>query len=329
VIIMARLVDKYDRRIDYLRISITDRCNLRCYYCMPPEGVELIESSEILSCEEIVKLVRIAVELGISKFRITGGEPLVRKGVITLIKGLKALAGVKDLALTTNGTLLSQFGEKLTTAGLDRLNISLDTLQPKKFNEITRFNQLQQVLVGIKEAVELGLDPVKINAVIMKGINDDEVFDFIELTREYPLHVRFIEFMPSGSKEAEQRRFYLGTDKLRELIQTKEQLVPVAEVQGNGPASYYRVNGALGTIGFISPISNHFCHHCNRLRLTATGGLRPCLSSDQEVNLKKILRAEGSEAELKQAFSLAVSKKPNRHNLGQGHFNRTMSQIGG
>ncbi|GAB6137759.1 GTP 3',8-cyclase MoaA [Halanaerobaculum tunisiense] len=324
---MTKFIDDYGRLIDYLRISITDRCNLRCHYCMPPQGVEFVDHNQILSYEQILKIVNAGAELGIKKIRLTGGEPLVRKGVVDLVKMLNEISGIEEIALTTNGILLPKYGKDLAKAGLERVNISLDTLQADKFKEITCFNKYQQVLSGIKTALKVGLDPVKINVVVMKGINDDEVLDFVNLTRKYPVHVRFIEFMPSGDKKTEQEKRYLGIGKLKKLIKKEERLLPTQFDKGNGPAYYYQVEESLGTIGFISPISNHFCSDCNRLRLTSTGQLRPCLCSEEEINLKGKV---GSKQELQQQFIKAVKKKPEDHSLNnKNNFAKNMSQIGG
>ncbi|GAB6098275.1 GTP 3',8-cyclase MoaA [Halanaerocella petrolearia] len=324
---MGQLVDSYQRKIDYLRLSITDRCNLRCRYCMPPEGVDYIDHNQILSYEDIVKVVKVGAKLGIRKVRVTGGEPLVRKGAVDLIKMLNNISGIKEVALTTNGLLLTDYVSELVAAGLERVNISLDTLQRDKFKEVTCFDQLQQVIRGIKAAINAGLTPVKINVVVMQGINDDELFDFIALTRQLPVHIRFIEFMPTGSKNNEQEEYYIGIDQLKEEIKKKEKLLPTQFQQGNGPAYYYQVPDSLGTIGFISPISNSFCSSCNRLRLTSTGELRACLCNEQEVKLQDKL--EQGETELKRAFQLAVRKKGEEHSLEQDDFQKNMSQIGG
>ncbi|AGB41191.1 molybdenum cofactor biosynthesis protein A [Halobacteroides halobius DSM 5150] len=324
---MGQLVDRYQRKIDYLRISITDRCNLRCRYCMPPEGVDFIEHDQILSYEKIVRIVQTGAKLGIKKVRVTGGEPLVRKGAVDLIRMLKNISGIEEVALTTNGVLLAKYASQLVTAGLDRVNISLDTLQQDKFREITNFDQLEQVIEGIKSALEVGLTPVKINVVVMQSINDDEIFDFIALTRQLPVHVRFIEYMPAGSKESEQEKYYIGSKQLKKEIKREEKLLATQFQKGNGPAYYYQVSDSLGTIGFISPISNSFCSSCNRLRLTSTGDLRACLCNEQEINLRDKLKQ--GEAEVKRAFQLAVDSKAEKHSLSQGNFNKNMSQIGG
>ncbi|MFO7820139.1 MAG: GTP 3',8-cyclase MoaA [Halanaerobacter sp.] len=325
---MTEFIDQYGRRIDYLRISITDRCNLRCRYCMPAEGIETIAHEEVLSYEEISKIVKAGAELGIKKIRLTGGEPLARKGAAHLVATLNKIEGIEEIAMTTNGILLSKYGKELVEAGLERVNISLDSLDPEKFKEITRFDKYQQVIEGIKTALEVGLDPVKINVVVMQGINDDEILDFVNLTREYDLHVRFIEFMPSGDKKAEQEERYIGLDKIKERIKREEKIMPTDFDTGNGPAYYYQVKDSLGSIGFISAISNHFCSECNRLRLTAKGQLRPCLFSEDELDLTRAL--DKDKEALKEKFIETVEQKPKGHSLGaEDEFLKNMSQIGG
>ncbi|MCK8816087.1 GTP 3',8-cyclase MoaA [Natroniella sulfidigena] len=327
---MSKLIDQLGRKIDYLRISITDRCNLRCQYCMPEGGVNQIKHQEILRYEELIKVVRVAARLGVKKIRLTGGDPLVRKGVVDFVRMLKEIEGIEEVSLTTNGILLEEKGEALVEAGLDRVNISLDTLQRDKFREITRVGEFEQVWRGIEEALRLELAPIKINTVLMRGVNDDEIFDFIDLTREYPLHVRFIEFMPMGGKKLEQEEKYMSIENLKRKIKGKEQLLPSQFATGNGPAYYYQVREGLGTVGFISPISNHFCSSCNRIRLTATGWLRPCLCSDDEINLKELIRNNSSEEKLAARFMEAIGYKPDQHQLGQeDNLAKHMSQIGG
>ena len=325
---MTEFIDQYGRVIDYLRISITDRCNLRCRYCMPADGIETIDHEEILSYEEIRRIVEAGAELGIKKIRLTGGEPLARKGAAKLVAMLNKIEGIEEVAMTTNGILLSKYGKELAEAGLERVNISLDSLDPQKFKEITRFDKYQQVVEGIKTALEVGLDPVKINVVVMKGINDDEILDFVNLTREYNIHVRFIEFMPSGDKKAEQEERYLGIHKIKKRIKQEEKIIPTEFDTGNGPAYYYQVKDSLGSIGFISAISNHFCSECNRLRLTATGQLRPCLFSENEIDLTQAVH--NSNGAIKEKFIETVEQKPKGHSLGaEDEFLKNMSQIGG
>lgn len=319
---MKKLNDQLGRKIDYLRISITDRCNLRCRYCMPADGVESKAHSEILSYEEILKIVETGIELGIKKVRITGGEPLVRLGVEDFISDLNKL-GLADISMTSNAVLLSKKAAELKKAGLDRINISLDTLDPEKFKKITRRDNLAEVLKGIRAALKTGLDPVKLNVVVMRGINDDELFDFVELSRKQELSIRFIEYMPLGG-EAEAEKF-MSTKEIKELISSKYKLLPAVS-KGNGPAVYFKVEGAAGTLGFISALSEHFCSSCNRLRLTADGKFKPCLASNQEVKISEI-----SEKEITAAYRQALKIKPACHNLNfeKQNYSRNMSQIGG
>ena len=324
--------DTYQRNINYLRISVTDKCNLRCVYCMPEGGIEQVRHEEILRLEEIARVVESAVITGIRKVRFTGGEPLVRKGMTELIGMVNKIPEIDDIALTTNGVLLSRLAVGLREAGLKRVNISLDTLAPEKFTQITRGGRLSDVWRGIEAARDAGFDPVKINTVIIRGFNSDEIQDFVELTRKIPLHVRFIELMPIGASSSMARDGYISTDELIKSISAKHVIVPEKEVAGGGPAKYYRIPGAPGTIGFISPISNHFCAGCNRLRLTAEGRLRPCLQSPKEIDLKTPLREGASLQELADIIKLAVESKPEKHDLTQSGWagnKRVMTQIGG
>lgn len=324
--------DTFKRDINYLRISVTDRCNLRCVYCMPPEGVKHVPHSEILTIEEIEALVRAAAGVGIRKVRLTGGEPLVRKGLTTLVESLAAVDNIDDIAITTNGVLLEQLGPQLKEAGLKRVNISLDTLNPKRFREITRLGRLEDVKRGIETALRLDLHPVKINTVVVRGINDDEILDLARLALDYPLHIRYIELMPIGESDSWAENRFVGAGEISARIEGGlGKLQPVNKPVGNGPAKYYRLPGASGTVGFITAISNHFCSTCNRLRLTATGSLRPCLYSDRELDVKSPLRSGASSLELSKLFAQAARMKPDRHNMAGGWKDKMklMSQIGG
>lgn len=326
------LQDQFDRRIDYMRISVTDRCNLRCIYCMPSEGVRFIEHREILNYEEILRIVRIASRLGISKIRITGGEPLVRRDIIKLIASLSEIPGIEDISLTTNGVLLKVYAEDLFKAGLHRINVSLDSLDPAKYERITKGNHLSDVWEGIDKAGKIGLNPVKINNVPIRGFNDDEILDFAMLTIKNPIGVRFIEFMPIGAKDIWDEKKYISTDEVKERIRVLGELIPVTTERQAGPAESYRLPDAKGVIGFISPLTNHFCSSCNRLRLTAEGKLRPCLFSESEIDLKNPMRDGCDDDEIERLLYLAISVKPKGHRLGQRmpcQFLRTMSKIGG
>lgn len=316
------LKDNYGRKIDYLRISITDRCNLRCRYCMPESGVENKSHEEILTYEEIFKIVKVGAELGIKKIRITGGEPLVRKNVEELILMLSSL-NLNDIALSTNGVLLPEKALQLKKAGLDRVNISLDSLDPKKFKKITRRDKLAAVLKGIEASLKAELMPVKLNVVIMKGINDDEIFDFLKLTKNKKLTLRFIEYMPLGG-EINLERLILNSE-IKKIIQEKHELIP-AFSKGNGPADYFKIKGAAGKVGFISAISNEFCSSCSRLRLTADAKFKPCLAGDQEIEIKGM-----SSQEIESVYKKALKLKPACHHFdfNKKNYNRNMSQIGG
>ena len=325
---MTGLSDSFQRPINYLRISVTDRCNLRCIYCMPPQGVRLSPRSEILHYEEIQAVAQAAAALDINKVRLTGGEPLVRSRLSHLVEILSQIEGIDDIALTTNGMLLKQHAAPLRQAGLRRVNVSLDTLKREKFHRITRHDKLGDVLDGIKAAKEAGLDPVKVNMVVIRGINDDEVLDFARLTIEQEWHVRFIEPMPFGIGEGIS---FVPTGEIQERLLSLGSLEPCLPSQGNGPAKYFRFEGTQGTVGFISPLSEHFCFNCNRLRLTVDGKLRPCLLSDEEVDLKNPLRRGASPDELKGLIQQAVAQKPERHHLSEGVLpkGRAMCQVGG
>lgn len=326
------LFDAFGRRIDYLRISVTDRCNLRCIYCMPEAGVELLKHEEMLSYEEILRVARACVRLGFRSFRITGGEPLVRKGIVEFVRELRRVAPEADISMTTNGTLLKYLAGKLKEAGLRRVNVSLDSLDADTFRRITRGGSLADVLAGIDEALKVGLQPLKTNTVIMNGVNSEEVVTFAELTISRPVHVRFIELMPLGEAC---RRWHSGafmpvTAALKRI--SKAYPLERAEVGGSGPASYWKIPGAAGTIGFISAISSHFCNHCNRIRLTARGGLSLCLASTAEIDIKSALRSGCSDDELCRIIVGAVQQKPSGHNMtvGSGELEeRRMFRIGG
>jgi len=325
---MTGPIDSFGRSINYLRISVTDRCNLRCLYCMPPEGVPRIPHSEILSYEEIRTVVRAAAELGINKIRLTGGEPLVRAELPKLIHMLSQIEGIQELSLTTNGTILKKNALEFKQAGLSRVNVSLDTLKADKFRYITRLGALEDVLEGIKAAKEAGFEPVKINTVVMRGINDDEIRDFARMTYKEGCHVRFIELMPfKGVAE------FVPSIELRQHISLLGKLESCVSITGNGPATYYRLAGAKGTIGFISPLTEpSFCSRCNRMRLTPDGKLRPCLLGEDEIDLKMPLRNNATMDKLKRLILKAVASKPERHHLMGGNIrpvNRKMSQIGG
>jgi GTP 3',8-cyclase len=325
-------LDLHSRTINYLRISITDRCNLRCVYCMPEEGVPQCAHANILKYEEIETVVRAAAELGIHKIRLTGGEPLVRLGVVDLVRKLAQVPGIDDLAMTTNGVLLPRYARELAGAGLQRVNISLDTLRADRFRAITRLGSIDDVLQGIEAATVAGLTPVKINMVVMRGSNDDEVVDMARQSMEPGWNVRFIEWMPVSGQDGKWRDAVVTGQEIRERIErTLGELAPARMATGAGPAEYYRLDGAKGTIGLITPVSDHFCHHCNRLRLTADGQLRPCLLSDQEIDLRTPLRNGAGVTDVKALLVTAIESKPLRHHISEHDtpHKRSMSQIGG
>ena len=329
------LIDQHGRTHDYLRISVTDRCNLRCIYCMGEDGVEQLRHQDILSYEEIINVVKAGAELGISKIRLTGGEPLVRKNLVQLVALIREVPGIKDLALTTNGILLPDQAADLKKAGLDRVNISLDSLDARVYQEITRCGTLEQVLAGIETALKLNLDPVKINTVLMKGINDSEVLDFIKLTLEKPLHVRFIEYMPIGDHDNRYRDHYLPLAFVEETAASAGlPLNPAPLPGGAGPAEAYTIKGARGTVGLIHPISRHFCDQCNRLRLTAEGNLKACLYWQDEYSVRPVIKDHEA---LKSLIQKVINEKPAEHQMaGDGSCGllkpgamRTMSKTGG
>jgi len=327
---MTGLSDSFQRPINYLRISVTDRCNLRCVYCMPETGVELMSHYDILSYEEIYTVVKAAAELGINKVRLTGGEPLVRAGIADLVSLIDSIETIDDIAMTTNGILLARHAAELKDAGLCRVNISLDTLKPERFRQITRCGTLKDTLEGIEAAQGAGLAPVKINMVVMAGINDDEIPDFARKTVTDGWNVRFIELMPSSANEQVSSKLVSVSD-MKKRIETMGKLEPSNIEAGNGPAKYFRLPGAKGTVGFISPVTEHFCFQCNRLRLTADGKLRPCLLNNDEVDLKEPLRSGAPIEELKKLIARAIAGKPKGHHLaeGTGRKGRPFSQVGG
>jgi len=325
------LVDGFNRRINYLRISITDRCNLRCIYCVPPTGDRKLEHKEILRYEELLRIVRIAVELGINKIRLTGGEPFVRKGIGEFIPMLMSIDGLDDVSLTTNGVYLKDNLDMLKAAGIERINVSIDSLKRLNFKFITRFDYFARVWEGIEMARDMGFSPIKLNVVVMKGINDNEVLDFGRLAIERPYHIRFIECMPIGL-QANSLAFTPNSEIEKALVNEFGPLIPVSPGENDGPARRFRFEGGEGEIGFISPISHSFCQGCNRLRLTANGMLLPCLLSDREVSIKDPLRRGCLDEELIEVFSKAVDLKPQHHPLNLDHqqrVQRKMCAIGG
>lgn len=334
---VEKIKDAFGRTVDYLRISVTDRCNLRCVYCMPPEGVPWLPHADILSYEEITRVVHASASLGMCKVRLTGGEPLVRPHLERLVAMIAAIPGIRDLSMTSNAVLLSESAHALKAAGLRRVNISLDSLRPERFRVMTRLGHIEAVWRGLQAAEEAGLLPVKLNVVVVRGLNDDELVDFARLTLSHPWHVRFIELMPLandgdwGEGLPLPGRRYVPVDEIQATVTARlGTMIPDALV-GNGPATVFRLPGAQGTVGFISPVSRHFCPTCNRLRLTSDGKLRPCLLSGNEIDVRAALRAGASDVQLRQIIAHAVSCKPERHHLAQNviPLDRIMAQIGG
>lgn len=321
---MNIMIDKYGRNINYLRISLTDRCNLRCIYCMPEEGVSKLEHKEILRFEEIIKIVKASAFLGINKIRYTGGEPLILKGIDNLIYKTSSIEGIKDISITTNGILLYEAAKELKKAGLNRVNISLDTLREDRFYNITRGGDLRKVIKAIEECVDLQYRQVKINTVLLKDINDDEIEDFINLTKELPVHVRFIELMPMGEAAS---LYEKGSIKCDEIIKKFNKLIPVYS-EKSSTAELYKLPEAKGIVGFIRPISCKFCEACNRIRLTSTGTIKPCLHSEKEYDIKEYIN---DEKVLVSALEKIILGKPFEHHLEQegSQSLKMMYQIGG
>ena len=310
------MVDGFGRSIRYLRISVTDKCNLRCVYCMPEEGLEWLRRDEILSYEEITRIVEIMAPMGLTRVRLTGGEPLVRKDLPDLVRRLSGVSGIEDISLSTNAVLLAPLAQELRDAGLHRINVSLDSLRPERADRIARRPYvLQRVMEGLEAAEAVGFDPIKINVVLMRGENDDEVADFAALTRDRPWHVRFIEVMPTEANLGVSASQTMGCDEALALLQKVDRLQPVEGPEGNGPAAYYQFPGAAGTIGVITPMSHNFCGACNRMRLTANGQLRPCLFGTIETPLRDPLRRGDDLIPL---IEETLRIKPEKHLLVQG-----------
>jgi cyclic pyranopterin phosphate synthase len=323
------LIDSYGRKINYLRLSVTDRCNMRCSYCMPAEGVAKLHRKDILSYDELFRIAREAVKLGIEKIRVTGGEPLVRRGITGFLARLAGIPGLKQLVLTTNGLRLEEKAEELRAAGVQRLNISLDSLQPEAFASITRGGDLSRVLAGIAAAEHFGF-PVKINMVVMRGVNDAEIVDFASLAIHKPYTVRFIEYMPVF-KEKNWRSLAVPGSEILARIGERYAYSPIDPKELAGPAREYRIEGGVGTIGIITPISGHFCEKCNRIRVTSTGIARGCLLSNTETDLKPFVRTSDILG-LHEALRRIVTNKPGRHqisNQGAEHTPFVMASVGG
>ena len=332
----ADLIDSFSRTISYLRLSLTDRCNLHCRYCMPDDdtkGLAVLKQQDLLSYEELLRIVNIAVDMGMNKLRLTGGEPLVRKGVLDFIARLATIEGLDEIRVTTNGVLLAEKAEALYRAGIRKLNISLDTMRPERFKSITGVDSFHKVWKGIETAEKIGFD-VKLNVVAMKGVNDDEFVDFAKLAVDKGFQVRFIEFMPVGSDSTWDEASYISSSDLKEMIRKVGELEALAGSRMDGPARVYSLtmpDGRRGRVGFISPISHHFCDTCNRLRLTSAGRLRACLLHDREADLKSLLRSGADDTELRALIRQTILDKPKGHTLAEDQANCSgqMSRIGG
>ncbi len=314
------MLDGCGRTIDYLRLSVTDLCNYRCRYCMPLEGVAKRDHRDMLSLEELAEIAEACVRCGVKKIRLTGGEPLVRRGIVELCRQLRAIPGLEELCLTTNGSLLPQLAAPLREAGLDRLNISLDTLRPDRFSEMTRLGSLSEVLSGIRAAENAGFRDLKFDTVLIGGFNDDEIGDFVNLTQEHPWEVRFIELMPMGPCAAWDKSCFLPGDTVLKRIPALQQIA------SKGVARRYRLPGAVGTVGLISPVNHDFCAQCRRIRVTADGKLKGCLHSREEINLRGL-----HGPALEDAIRQGILHKPERHHLTERRSDtpRNMNQIGG
>lgn len=333
---MTNLVDPFGRKHDYLRISVTDQCNLRCMYCMPEEGMQFMDNEKLLQFDEIIEVVRAGAEMGIRKLRITGGEPLVRRNLEQLIADLASIPGIDDISMTTNGIFLAKKAAELKAAGLNRVNISLDTLDPSRFRMIARRGDLSKVLEGIEAAAKVGFEPIKLNMVLLKDINDDEIGAFLRMSLEHPLHVRFIEYMPIGHADDNWKKHYQPLDRVFAVAnELGLHVKPIGDILGNGPSKNFQIQDGAGTFGLIHPISNHFCEQCNRLRLTSDGHLKPCLYWVDELDVRPHL---GDKEAMKRLFEKAMVIKPKNHemaakidNEAQSHTptERRMSQIGG
>ncbi|MEW6357374.1 MAG: GTP 3',8-cyclase MoaA [Planctomycetota bacterium] len=320
------MIDRQGRRINYLRISVTDRCNLRCIYCMPPEGVPPVPHESLLTFEEIQRVVSIGASLGITKVRLTGGEPIVRKSIEKLVRYVAETPGLKEVGMTTNGILLAERAGSLRSAGISRVNISLDTLQPERYRRISRIGRVDQVLKGIEAALAAGYDAVKINVVVMRDVNDDEIEAFARLTIDRQIDVSFIELMAVGRTGLADARRLVPGDDILERLRAMERLDPVEATPSSGPARRFRLKGGRGVIGLITPVTSPFCERCNRLRLSSEGRLRSCLVEGGEIELRALLRAGCPDEEIAQAFRKAASLKPVRH---QCRPLEHMSRIGG
>ncbi len=331
---MSDLIDPFNRKIEYIRVSVTDRCNYRCFYCMPKSGLEWENRSEFLSYEELVRIIRLFSQMGVTKVRLTGGEPLVRQDFGDFIQQIKALKTVQDLSLSTNAHLLAPHAKSLYQAGISRVNISIDSLVPETFRQITRNGDLKKVIEGIDAAIEAGMNPVKLNMVIMKGINDHEIEAMLDFAKQRGAHLRLIETMPIGIAGINSQALYISADDILTRLRavSGQDLIPTNIKIGNGPARHYRFAQSQATIGVISAMSQHFCESCNRVRLTARGDLVLCLGQEDRVGLRDPLRLGASDQELKQMIVKAILNKPKSHDFTHDQQRvelRHMSALGG
>ncbi|WP_432402236.1 GTP 3',8-cyclase MoaA [Wukongibacter sp. M2B1] len=320
------MLDSIGRKINYLRISVTDLCNLRCRYCMPEDGLCKKDHKDILRIEEIEDIVRESAKIGIDKVRITGGEPLIRRGIIELVEKISRIKEIKDIAMTTNGILLKKYARALKDAGLNRVNISIDTFDKEKYEKITRCGNIEDVLEGVKEARKVGLAPIKLNTVLMGGFNDDEINDFVNLTMKENIDVRFIELMPLGQASTWAKENFIPNTTILDRF---PELMPLCKDDKGSPAKYYKLPNGKGRVGLINPISNHFCSSCNRIRVTADGKIKPCLHSNYEINIRSLLE---ESIKLSDILKLAIESKPKEHTINDLEYEpviRNMYQIGG
>ncbi len=326
---MPELTDSFGRKIEYLRLSVTDRCDFRCFYCIPKGFKDFVQPDSWLTQDETVRLVRLFSELGVAKLRITGGEPLVRRDLLEMLQRIGALPGIEDLSLSTNASRLADYAQELKKAGVSRINVSLDSLNPDTFRHITQ-GDLDAVIRGLMAAKAAGLHPIKINMVVMKGLNDHEIGDMVDFCLEHDFTLRFIETMPVGDAGRSASDYYLDLERVKEQLSEHFELEP-AKMKGAGPASYVRVKGTDLRIGFITPMSQHFCGTCNRVRLSVEGTLYLCLGQDDRLELRPLLRQGADDQELKQALCDAINRKPKQHEFGSGSGRvvRVMSVTGG
>ncbi|MBI2608962.1 MAG: GTP 3',8-cyclase MoaA [Deltaproteobacteria bacterium] len=329
---MKQLIDPYNRKIDYVRLSVTDKCNFQCFYCRPSLfKQEFVPDHSYLTVADIEKLFIVLGRLGIRKVKLTGGEPLLRKDIVDIVRVLRDNSYIQDISLITNGFFLEKKAFDLKEAGLHRVNVSLDSLNEKSFQKITQTLSLERVKKGIVKAYDVGLEPIKINAVLVKGMNDEELFDFVRFSIHYPFIVRFIEFMPTGFTQAEHQVYYFSNHEALLRIKEKFSLTPKIQKEQTGPSSYFKVDGGKGEIGFISPLSHNFCDKCNRIRITAKGDLKLCLFSQEDRNLLSILRSSHWEKKLEETLIENLRLKPKHHDLGKGQIGNVQSfvNIGG